>query len=274
MKKIFYLCIALGVFIFQACDDESSSDGGASFARLSSNYFEADGTGTLQIPIKNYNGNASGIEFAFSGTATEGEDYEVVGFAEGILTITVFDDLAAERYETIRIQITNAEGGVGANPFHLVTIESNDPGFVDIDLVWPGAPDMDLVLLHEVGNGDFEIVAFSDPGHLRLDWKAADGLYGLSYNYYSGNVDPLDFTVTFTPTGVTLEGATNPLIFDATYTLANIDPNNIQIEQVFTKSGTEFTDFSDIEVPEEGSRKAELLVKMRKAIADYKANGN
>lgn len=271
-KRIAKLCLAVLItpFFLSSCSDDDSGSDGVSFITIASGWDEADGAGSLQIPV-DFDGDASDIEFSYSGTATLDEDFEVVGFADGILTLNIIDDDAAENLETIRVTIVSVSGGTGGNPIHTVTLLSDDPGYMTIELQWEDAVDLDLISWYfNEETQEWEDIDFSDPGNTLdpIDWKDPDGLYGFTYNYYAGADDSVPFTVVFTPTGVTLEGGTDPLEFNATYTLDNVDPVNVQIEQVVTKSGTAFTDFSDIEVPEEGSRKSEVLAKLKKAAAD------
>src|SRR5215207_119680 len=123
--KILFLFTAV-VMSFTSCDDDDqnviTSNKGAAFERTASGFVEGNGDMTHQIAIKGYNGPASGIQFSFGGTATEGEDYEVVGFSEGMLTLTLKDDNLFEANESIKIRIASAVGGVGGNEYHIVSL--------------------------------------------------------------------------------------------------------------------------------------------------------
>jgi hypothetical protein len=124
-KLLYTFCVlAASLVLFQGCiNDESvpSGDSGISFTRTSTNYFEADGEGMVEIPVE----ASSGVEFAYEGSATLDADYEVVGFTNGILTLNILDDDDLEQIEEIRIEILEANGGVGNNNFHTVKIVSN-----------------------------------------------------------------------------------------------------------------------------------------------------
>lgn len=270
MKKNKFIKIWLTVCCFSmlavSCSDENS---GASvdFLGIATSYFEADGQQTLTVPFRNANSSISMDDIVIDGTATEGADadYTIGGVTEEGIQITLNDDNAAEVVETIRIRILGVDDG---NVIHTVSTLSDDPGFLNVRLNWADPVDLDLISWYfDPEDEEWHDLDFSDPGNTLdpIDWKDPDGLYGFTYNYFAGSDDSVPFSVVFTPTGVTLDGGTEPLTFNATYTLANVDPNNVQIEQMVTKTGTAFTDFSDIEVPGTGSRKAELLSKLRTA---------
>lgn len=272
-KLINKLALALSiVVVVMSCSDDDSGTS-VDFAGIATSFLEADGQTTITIPFRNASSSISMDDITIEGTATQGADadYTIDGVTEEGIQITLNDDDAAEIVETIRIRILTGDEG---NLIHTVSLMSDDPGFMDIELQWADAVDLDLISWYfDEEAEEWVDIDFSDPGNTLdpIDWTDADGLYGFTYNYYAGGDDSVPFTVVFTPTGVTLEGGTDPLTFNATYTLANVDPNNVQIEQVVTKTGTEFTDFSDIDVPETGSRKAEILAKLRKAAADLHA---
>lgn len=269
-KLINGLCFALSMCLFiTSCDDDKGESTSAGFAGISSNYFEADGTGDIFIPYRD--GSISQSDITVSGTATLNEDYTLSFGSDGI-TVTVIDDEDAEYTETVRFLISGTSGA--SNKIHTLNIASDDPGYLNVQLQWSGAADLDLYSwYYNEEDEDWENIDFSDPGNTLdpIDWRDPDGLYGFTYNYWGGTASPLPFTVLFTPVGVTAEGGTDPLTFEAVYTLDNVDPVNLQIEQTMVKNGTEFTDFSDIEVPEEGSRKAEILNKLRKKAAELSA---
>ncbi len=182
--------------------------------------------------------------------------------------------------ETIRLAINGVEG----NNRHTVTLVSDDPGFLDIDLTWAHSEaevDMDLLLfIWDEENEEWVDVAQSWGStyeHLSIDWSDADGLYGLAYNYYAGpEGEDNDFTVTFTPTGVKIDGSSDAKVSNATFTDANIESHSdYPVLQTFEKSGTLFSDFSTVTVPEAGSRVKALRAKLSEAVAaKYKAAKN
>lgn len=263
--KRFILAVSVPVLVW-GCEDEPNASSGSAFqfVGISSSYYEADGDATITIPFRNASGSVSAENLVIESSATAGEDFEIVSVSKSGIEIALMDDTKAEDIETVRILLP----GSGGNSVHTVRLLSDDPGFLNVRLNWTDPVDLDLISWYfDPEDEEWHDLDFSDPGNTLdpIDWKDPDGLYGFTYNYYAGSDDSVPFSVVFTPTGVTLDGGTEPLTFNATYTLANVDPNNVQIEQMVTKTGTAFTDFSDIEVPGTGSRKAELLSKLRTA---------
>lgn len=241
-----------------SCSDDDGAGTSPGFESIATSVYEADGDESITVMFRD--GSVSEADLIIDGTATEGDDYTITGVSEEGITFQMLDDNLAEGIETIRIRIKGASGE--ANRIHNVRILSDDPGFLAITLDWPGAPDMDLHLFHRSSPEDtWHAVDFSDPGELELDWTAEDGEYGLAYNYYSGSVDPLNFTVTFDPSGadnITLDGDSDNAVFNATYHLANrnaaANAAATKVVQTFTKTGVDYHDFSTITVPATGSR--------------------
>jgi hypothetical protein len=260
------------------CDsDDDDFSATADFAGVGSSAVETDGT--ITIPFRNAS-SVSASDITIGGDAEEGTDYTIVGVTSEGVEIQVLDENEPEERETIRLMFNGSNG----NAVHTVNLLSEDEGKFDIDLTWPSgiaAADMDLLLWWYDEEHETWVAVAQSWGstfeHLRLDWRNnVDGTYGLTYNYYAGTPDPLDFKVTFTPTINTLinEG-TAPLEFNVRYTGANEDDSgDYHIVQTFEKSGYRFSDFSDVEVPASGSRtKAELIVKLKNA-ASAKYAGN
>jgi hypothetical protein len=107
-----------------ACDDDEESSTTVDFGSIASSYEEADGTGTVTIPLRNA-GNTANLAVEFGGTATEGEDYELVGItAEGV-QISINDDSELEETETIRVHLVSTSGSLKGNTFHTISILSN-----------------------------------------------------------------------------------------------------------------------------------------------------
>jgi hypothetical protein len=111
-----------------SCDDD---EGGASgldidFGTIASSYNEADGDGTLFIPLRNAtSSNLDKVSVDFGGNATEGEDFSLGSVtAEGI-TLQILDDSKYEDIETIRVMLV-ADEGIAGNAIHNVTILSNN----------------------------------------------------------------------------------------------------------------------------------------------------
>lgn len=277
VKKILF-ALYLPVLMLACTEEDTPPAVSNDFASIGSGYSESGGDKTVVIPFRNVSKAYTLTDLKLSGDATEGDDYQVIGVSKDGIEIKFINDDEAEKVETLQITIIDPVSSTG-NFTHTVTLVSDDLGFLDIKLLWTANVDLDAYSLYfDEAIDDWKVVSFSDPGNTlaKIDWTAADGMYGFSYNYYAGADDAVDFSSVFTPTGVKLNGASAVLTFNATYTLANVDPNSFQIEQTCMKAGTKFTEFTDIEVPEVGSRigssnREELLVKMRNAIQRYKA---
>lgn len=257
INKLF-LALSLSVFVL-GCSDDDGDSASAGFAGVGSSYQEADGPGDVFIPYRD--GSLSESDITVSGSATEGEDYTVSYGADGI-TVSIVDDNLTEPVETIQFTIANTSGA--SNKRHTVSIESDEPGFLAIDLTWTGPADMDLWLFYKAFPEDsWHALAADDPGHLELDWTEHDYQYGLGYNYYAGTANPLNFTVTFNPSGgdnITVNGGSTNAVYNATYTLVNREAAAsgaaVAIVQTFYKTGFDFHTFSGITVPATGSRQA------------------
>jgi hypothetical protein len=83
----------------------------------------------------------------------------------------------------------------------------------------------------------------------------------MSYVYYEGTLDPLEFEVVFADfVDGAFEAEANVESFTGTYTAANknewTDPNTTKVVQTFKKVSGEFAEFSAIDVPASGSRLA------------------
>lgn len=264
--------------LFVGCDSDDDSGTSTDFGTIASTYYEENGEATIFVPFRN--GSLSADDIIVDGTATEGKDYQIVGVTEDGFSVKFFDDSDAEVDETVRLTIK----GAGGNNRHIITLVSDDPGYLDIDLRWSHTEtqvDMDLLLwLWDEEEETWVDIAQSWGSkyeHLVIDWTDDDGLYGLSYNYYAGpEGEDNDFTVTFTPTGVTVDGSDEAKVSSATFTDANItEDSDYPVLQTFEKSGTSFTDFSAITVPDEGSRVKFLRAKLAEAVAaKYKAAKN
>jgi hypothetical protein len=137
--------------------------------------------------------------------------------------------------------------------------------------------DMDLFLWKKV-DGAFEIESASyfasfsgDDGEL-VFWPTnfGGGEFGLSHNYYEGDVDPMNFTVKFIDYVNGVAQLADSVTFPGRYTLANVNPwleaSGIfppPIAQTYTVAGDVYT-INPIIPPAEGSRSATF--KYREAI--------
>jgi hypothetical protein len=115
----FIVVFGLSSIALSCSDDEEKASAG--FAGISSSYQEKDGEVTITIPF--VNGSVSESDIVIDGSATAGEDYELLAITEEGVSIKLFDDNDCEKVERIRLTITNASGEV--NRMHTVTIASD-----------------------------------------------------------------------------------------------------------------------------------------------------
>lgn len=275
MKTFTYpLCsiILLTVVItFSSCsDDEEKKVAEVSFDGTSQIVNEAEGF--IFIPFDVDDGpiaDDAELSFEVSGTATLDEDYIYDGWDEDGVYFILVDDDDFELDETLILEITDSEKvNISSPDTHTVTIVDNDTDTdLVIDLTWnagggtPGDVDMDLILWeYDPVNEIFSDIAASAQfgtafESVTLPGSAADGTYGLTYQYWEGTSNNLQFTVTFTTENGTLEGTEKELVFSETYTLNNVNSSsNVLIEQLFDKVGADYNNFSIIDVPVSGSR--------------------
>lgn len=208
------------------------------------------------------------------------------GASEAIIIVTLFEDGTFEfdediQYETIELELESVVSGPGklgtTNLSHDILVYEDDAVML---LQWmvdnSNAPanvrtvDMDLFVWQNnqvefvSAQANEEIPENEPPFELLLipgAWQG--GEFGLSYNYFSGTSDDVDFAM-FMFGNVNGEyyqwveqSPHNP--FGATYTTANINDyvtsgTSPQIVQTMTKDGINFTNFSAITVPASGSR--------------------
>lgn len=120
MKKIIRMIpmlLSMGAaFMFQACGDDDK--GTASFATVYASYDEADGDGTITVPIrKDGSVSDSDIDFVLGGTATEGEDYQFLGLTSEGIQIKVIDNNSFSEFggfepnETVTVRMDGATKG-------------------------------------------------------------------------------------------------------------------------------------------------------------------
>lgn len=198
------------------------------------------------------------------------------GSTTGIIRLKFFSDFYFENDETVEITLTGITGGgqLGATTKHTITVEQEDGRA--IVLLWnPDYTDVDMDLFLWVGEDassfDEEPLAASlnpDPTPQEeivfipttLSSRITDLTFGLSYVYYSGTEDPMEFEVVFADfANGAFEAAAGLERFAASYTLANINPwsalTDVQIEQTFKIVDGEYVDISTpITVPASGSR--------------------
>ncbi|HEX5171273.1 MAG TPA: Calx-beta domain-containing protein [Cyclobacteriaceae bacterium] len=208
------------------------------------------------------------------------------GATEATIEIEIFEDGNFEYdfdtgtgNETVILTLTSVVSGPGklsdtGLQYTLNIYEDDMVVFLDWDGSGSGDVDMDILVWYNnpTDNPDqgLQIVdpglvgGGANPGNdseaVLLLGGNPDANYGFSYVYYEGTADPLNFTATFVNLGGTVNGSASDLQFDGTYALANINPWDQDtgtlphVAQTVTKSGTDYTNLTDIDVPATGSR--------------------
>lgn len=234
------------------------------------------------------------IEYSVGGTAVQNSTLEPVGdfeingngenisvakgATEAVIVVQLYEDFEAEiedsdddgYYETIEITLESVISGpvrIAEQSTYVITVYEDDALlFLDWDAGsgTRGDVDMDLLLWLD---GDY-IGGSDSPGTdaegIAIPAGFPDGTYGMSYTYYDGTSDDLEFEVEITNLSGTLNSTNQQLVFTGNYTLANIntygddtDPNykgDPQIVQTMVKAGFNYTNVSAINEPVSGSR--------------------
>jgi hypothetical protein len=286
------LVIALSVMLPSCKEDEPFVKPKLSFGESELTFKESEGEVEIKIILDKAYTKDIEIDYSISGTAGEAvkvgssgdADYKITsdyltleiesGETEGIITLEFFSDVEIEDDETIEIQIEDVDSEeieLTRDDEINITLEQED-GLI-VALAWGVGTgekytdvDMDLFLwveddaatLVNSGFGSFQSSTVSPEFFFLPTALLDDGTYGLSCNYYSGTVEPMNFQVTYIKW---VNGAASGVnvVKKGTYTLANInawdesetDPIMVM---TFEKLGAEFKDFSDITVPSAGSR--------------------
>jgi hypothetical protein len=291
---LFLSALTLGsfAFVFTSCDDdEPPAKPKLSFATATITAKESDDNLQIEVVLDKAASEDITIEYSLSGTAlddvtagnNQDPDYEVVsdfgeveieeGQTSGIIELNLLSDGEFEEDETIEISIDN----VSSENIELtredevnVTLQQED-GLI-ILLEWPepsasGQADMDIILrvgdntttwtgvLSGAAQGSFE-----GPEVLFIPKAVTFAAYGLSYVYYDGTLDPLEFTSTFIEfANGAVEAEAQRESFTGVYTAVNknkwTDVNTTIVVQTFQKNGDAFTSpSSPITIPPTGSR--------------------
>lgn len=286
MKKVTNTLISAALLLvlllsYSSCGDEEKKTASVSFATISQDVGEDEEE--IFIPYDIENGptadNAT-ISFDFGGTATLDVDFEFLGWNDDGLYLTLIDDIDVETDETIVVTMTDSENVTVSSSPHTVTIEDDDVDTgtnLKIDLEWDsgdgtmGDVDMDLILWqYDAINDEYDFIdaAAGTTSFETLTLFAADpnGIYGLTYQYYDGTSNNLELIVKFTTTDGTIDGTLHQRTFTETYTLANVNPTlDVFIEQELQKAGTNYTNFTAINVPTTGSRSKSVILPPIKA---------
>lgn len=194
----------------------------------------------------------------------QGSTFASVGLQFVTDKLDEFDEAGNFRLEHASIE-ANLDTATGK--FLIVDDDGSD---LRISLIWASGGntgldpiDMDLYLWREStpGSNNFEVVKKSvnrAPSGYESTWVSgldADGRYGVSYVYHSGNTENLSFRVIFESLGGSiLEGGMPQLEFTPTYNVKNVNSGEVVIrEQFFTKKGFQFKEITPVIVPEIGS---------------------
>ena len=262
-----------------------------SFSETTKSVNEADGDIEITMTLDQPAPEAVSITYELSGTAkdkvsagtTSAYDYEITsgyletkikkGETSGKILITLFSDFALEDDEIIEISIKSTDSDnieITRDDNTKITVVQED-GLL-IGLEWPAPTstanaDMDLLLRVGANTSTWDGVltgsaegSFTGPEFIFLPKVLEYAAYGLSYTYYDGTLDPLDFTVTFIDYAAgSFEPVAQQQSFDATYTAANknkwTDVNTTVVVQTFEKAGGAFTSPTfPIIIPGAGSR--------------------
>jgi len=286
------LVIALSVMLPSCKEDEPFVKPKLSFTQKTSTFKESDGEVEIEVILDKAYSTDIEIDYSISGTAgeevkvgnTANPDYKITsdylkvvikaGETKGIIKLEFFSDVEIEEDETIKLEIEEVDSDQIEVPFDKddITITLKQEDGLIVVLEWGVGTDekyldvdMDLFLWVEDNTSNLVNTFFGsyEPGTISPEFiflpsaLLDDGTYGLSCNYYSGTVEPMNFQVRYIKLVNGISGST--VTKKGTYTLANINPwfdskVNPVLVMTFEKLGTEFKDFSEITVPETGSR--------------------
>lgn len=271
-----------------SCKDDEESPPKLSI-ESATEYNEADGTIEIEVTLDKAASKDITIEYSLGGTAVElndasdenPPDYEVLsgvgeieieqGETTGVIEIELYSDILFEEEESITITIDDVDDGITIteeNELEITLIQEDGLGVV-LDWGYDAGDnytdvDMDLFLWAENTNGVLQITglsstaaSFEAPEQLFIPNVLPDGTYGLSLNYYEGSVEPMKFRVRFY--SIVDQAQTLISTKAAQYMLDNRNPW-VETEVLptlsltYEKSGATYSTFSDITVPETGSR--------------------
>lgn len=275
----------------------------------------------IQIKVKSdkpLNDNAV-IGFTVSGTATKNSssnpigDYEFISSAENItiekgatevfIKLKLFEDREFEiddddnLFETIVITLTSVISGPALidedNNIHTITVNEDDVvvilDWVALDSENEDRGDVDMDLLLQLDNqlvwgsasegNDFEA--------MNIPAGFPPGTYGLSYTYYSGSSDDLEFYSLMFSTAGKLNGSSyvypidDPLIYEGHYTLVNINEwsqvSPPKAVQTMVKNGINYTNISQIVNPPDGGSRTKsppaFTLTKRDVLQRFKTKG-
>jgi hypothetical protein len=241
--------------------------------------FDIDGTARK---VAN-NQELNDFEILEEGEMVTVDDDEITilkGATEAKLEILIFEDVAFEYqkdtpFETIILTLEAVLSGpakLGTQLKHTLKIVEDDAVGI---LQWqaqdmtPADAKVDMDLIFWLNDGVVWYAANEGTGFEGTNIPAGlgEGDFGISYTYYSGESDNLNFTGVLFNTGGTLNGqkytyqVNNPLSFGGNYKKVNLNPwteegaSAPKIAQTMVKTGINYSNISGISpFPEGGSR--------------------
>jgi hypothetical protein len=275
-------------------DKEPEAKPQLSFTVTEKTVNEADGTVEFEVSLDKAATEDFTIEYEWSGTAYEkttpnpntgAYDYEILGGSAGELEIPegettgtieikFYSDFALElTAETINLSIEDIDTDlveISRDDELDIALEQED-GLI-VFLEWSETytdVDMDLFLWIQNAQDEFELSNissqqpdFTSPEAFFVPTALlSDGVYGISANYFEGTEDPMEFLLSYIEFK---DGAEQAAVErEGSYTLVNINPwyvndttppQNLQVEFTFEKSGSTYSNFSQITVPTQYSR--------------------
>ncbi len=167
-----------------------------------------------------------------------------------ILTLTANDDIHInDDKKTTTVTVKQQDG-------KRILLSWQDTN-TDMDMIlWTGSNVSSLV--RPIAGSQIDNITWEIYNETLFIPKAiTSGVFGLTFNYYSGTVNPLDFKVEYADfTDGVLAAPSNE--YNATYTKENINAwkttGDLQIEQTFKVTASEITEISAITIPTSGSR--------------------
>lgn len=297
------------IVLFSCKEDEPFVKPNLSFALKTLTVNEADDIIEVEVILDKAFSEDITIDYSLSGSAVEkvaagstsSYDYEIIseyleveilkGETVGKIEIQLYSDLDIEDDEIIDIQIESVDNDqieITRDDRLKITMEQEDgmavvlewgvgasPAYTDVDMdlfFWAPSTTTGALVITNLSS---TTPSFSSPEVIFLPNAILDDdTYGLSYNYYEGSKDPMNFRVTFAELiSGTFEPVASRNIFNAAYTLSNINawdedgaPSPV-LAQTFKKTGTTYSDFSAINIEATGSRSAtsQMPASVRKA---------
>lgn len=227
----------------------------------------------------------TGSDYYIDGVS--GEVQVAAGETVGKIRLNLYTDFLIEgagstatlEPETIVITLAGANGGVsiGDNDELQISVQQQDGRAVflswdetyttvDMDLfLWIGEdiPGLEIFTFSAAESFEGPELVFIPDNLPQLALETSDAAFGLSYTYWGGDVEPMEFTATFIDiVDGTIESEANIDSYSASYTLANInewtDETNGTIPviaQTFKKVSGQYVEVSEpILVEASGSR--------------------